>query len=128
MLTYHNGKPWGAILGTGFVLAVVGGLAAFSYHVQTNLEAVTLEITGKERITSVSGSDGSTSTTIKNYVYTDDEVYVVKDSFWNWHFRALTVWAKLPDGPATCDVTLSGYRWGYLSMSRNIIAADCVEG
>jgi hypothetical protein len=104
---------------------VVAGVL-WSVTLQRTVEDTTLLVTGKERITTVSGTDGNTNTKIKNFVYTDDEVYTVADSFWNWHFRAGTIWARIPEGRSTCQVTLSGKRMGFLSVSRNIIAADCV--
>ncbi|MFA7408270.1 MAG: hypothetical protein WCY93_10700 [Anaerolineaceae bacterium] len=70
-------------------------------------------------------SDGNTSSKWTNYVYSDQETYVVADSLWNWHFRAMTVWAQIPDGEATCVVKLAGIRNGFFSMFQNIIEADC---
>lgn len=106
-------------------VATIIGMTASSAAIQRKIEITTVTTTSKERLMSVSSSDGDTSTSFKNFVYTGDEVYVVKDSFWNWHFRAGTVYAQIPDEPATCEVTLSGVRWGFLSMHQNIIAARC---
>ncbi|AGH07423.1 secreted protein [Sulfitobacter phage phiCB2047-B] len=104
----------------GFVALVVTP----SILIQRTIENTTIEVQSKERLMSVSTSEGNTKTSYKNFVYSDDETYIVKDSLWNWHFRAATVYAKLPN-EGTCDVTLSGVRWGFLSMNQNIIAADC---
>jgi hypothetical protein len=89
--------------------------------IQWQLEETTLQVVSKERLTNFRNNE----TTHENFVYTDDETYVVADSFWNWHFRARTVWAEIPDEGGTCRVTLSGVRWGFLSLHQNIIAAEC---
>lgn len=102
---------------------VIGGIGTSAF-IQRTLEDKTITVTEKERITSFSSSDGTTKTTIENFVYSDEEVYSVKDSLWNWHFRAGTVYAKIPE-TGTCNVTLSGMRIGFFSMNQNIIAADC---
>ena len=109
-----------------FVVAFFGILALPSYFIQTNIEYTTIDVVNKERLLSVSSdSEGKSRSEYKNFVYTADESYIVKDSLWNWHFRAGTVFAQIPDGKSTCEVTLSGYRWGFVSMYQNIIEADC---
>jgi hypothetical protein len=107
-------------IGFGFFPAL--GLS--SYLISQNIEQIAINVVSKERIMKVSTSNGTTSTNIKNFIYTDSETFVVEDSFWNWHFRAGTVYAKIREG-ATCNVTVVGYRWGFLSMYQNIIEADC---
>ncbi|TRL39847.1 hypothetical protein [Rhizobium straminoryzae] len=114
------------IIGVAVVPMLVVALLGASYAIQTHIEQKTIRVQGKERLTKVtSDSDRKTSTTFKNFVYSDDEVYVVEDSLWNGHFIAMTVYSGIKIG-ATCRVTLSGYRFGFLSMYQNIIAADCV--
>lgn len=113
-----------SIAGVLAVTACIGGATFASYKIQTHLVEATITLESKERLMSVSSADGNTSTDFKNFVYTADEVYGVRDSFWNWHFRAMTVYASLPDS-GECDVILSGYRWGYLSTTQNIISATC---
>lgn len=108
----------------GAVALLCGAMAGFGYWNQTHITTVTATVTGKERITEISGSDGETKTVVKNYVYTDLDTYRVKDSFWNGHFRAATVYASIPE-KGTCELTLSGHRSGFLSLQQNIIAADC---
>ena len=103
-----------AILGTGASCAVA-----------THLEETEIEVVSKERLLQLSSSsDGGTSSSLRNFVYTADESYVVEDSLWNGHFRAGTVYARIREGQR-CKVTLSGYRFGFFSMYQNIIAADC---
>lgn len=113
----------------GFVIMLfvgfIGASMVGSYLIQTNIEHATINVVSKERLLNVStDSEGKTSSKWENFVYTDEETYKVADSFWNWHFRARTVYAKIKEG-STCDVTLSGYRWGFLSAHQNIIEAEC---
>ena len=103
----------------GFVMAI--GLALSSALIQWQLEETTLNVVSKERLSNYSNGE----TTFENFVYTEDETYVIADSFWNWHFRARTVWAEIPEDGGTCVVTLSGVRWGFFSMHQNIISAEC---
>lgn len=113
-------------IGFGATAAIIGAAVFASYKIQTHIETKTIEVVSKERLMSVSSTDGKTKTKFENFVYSEDEVYWVRDSIWNWHFRAMTVYASIPES-GTCEVTLSGYRWGYLSMAQNIIDADCTE-
>jgi hypothetical protein len=103
----------------GFIMAI--GLTLSSALIQWQLEEATLTVVSKERLANFRDNQ----TTYENFVYTDDETYVVADSFWNWHFRARTVWAEIPEDGGECQVTLSGVRWGFFSMHQNIISAEC---
>lgn len=100
-------------------LAMVGvfvGMAAFGAWNQKHREVTVIEVVGKERV--------PTKDSAKNFVYSSSETYIVKDSIWNGHFRAGTVYAKIPE-KGTCQVTLSGRRMGFISSYQNIIAASC---
>lgn len=112
-----------ALLATAVAAAFIAS-SLISYNIATHIEQKTIVVDGKERLLKVDSSDGKTSSSYKNFVYAGGEAYVVEDSFWNWHFRAGTVYASLREG-ATCQVTLAGYRFGFLSMYQNIIAANC---
>jgi hypothetical protein len=104
-------------------LATAGGIG--SYLFETHLEDRVIAVVSKERLMSISTNNkGGTSSSWTSFVYSSDETYVVADSLWNWHFRARTVYAQIKEG-ASCHVTLSGYRWGFLSTHQNIIAANC---
>lgn len=108
-----------------FGLILFAALGVLSYSIQTHTEKLSIHVTNKERLLKVdTDKDGSTSTSYKNFVYTDDETYVIEDSFWNWHFRAGTVYAKIHPNQ-TCDVVVAGYRVGFFSMYQNIIEAEC---
>lgn len=109
------------------VLAIlfIGFMLVASYKIATHIEETTITVVSKERLMEIgTDSEGRSHTTYKNFVYSDDEAYVVADSMWNGHFRARSVYAQVHEG-ATCRVTLSGYRFGFLSMHQNIIAAEC---
>jgi hypothetical protein len=113
------------------VVAMVGLFAVPSYLNQTHLQRLTIEVTGKERIskdTFRTDSDGKLSggTTIHNFVYTPEETYEVRDSLWNGHFRAMTVYARIPEA-GTCEIVLSGRRMGFFSLTQNIIEAECQQ-
>lgn len=108
----------------GFVILLFVIITFINYSIQTHTETTTLTFVDKERLLVVSSGENGTSSKYENVAYTDDEVYSVQDSFWNWHFRARTVYAQIELG-VPCQVTLSGYRMGYLSMQQNIIAVSC---
>ena len=107
----------------GIALAGISVISIPSLLIQRQLETTTIEVVSKERLLKISGENNNSSH--QNFVYTANEVYRVKDSFFNWHFRAATIYALIPETGGTCEVTLSGVRWGFLSMSKNIIAAKC---
>ena len=110
----------------GMIMGVIALFAVPSYMINSKIETATIQVVSKERLMKVgTNGDGGSKTSYQNFVYSADESYVVEDSIWNWHFRAGTVYAKIPDGEATCDVTLSGMRMGFFSMYQNIIEADC---
>lgn len=114
-----------AFIQLGLTALLIGGGLYASYTVSRHTEEATITVRSKERLLRVSSnSDGGSTSSYQNFVYTDDEAYTVQDNLWVGHFNARTVWAKIHEG-ATCKVTLSGYRIGWLSMSQNIIAADC---
>jgi hypothetical protein len=106
-----------------FVASIPATIAG-SYLVSRNVERLQISVVSKERLLKVSSSDGKTSTSFQNFVYTDSETFKVDDNLWHWHFRSGTVYAQIREG-AVCDVTVVGYRWGFLSMYQNIIAASC---
>jgi hypothetical protein len=111
----------------GFVfLAIVflGLAGGVSYAVQTHTEVRTIHVVSKERLLQVDTDKDGSSSSYKNFVYTDNEAYVVQDSLWNGHFTAGTVYAQI-HANSNCLVTLAGYRFGFLSMYQNIIAAKC---
>lgn len=107
------------------VLAIAAIFGAISYSIQSHIEKTEINVTSKERLLSVTNDGkGNTSSTYRNFVYTDNETYVVKDSVWNGHFTSATVYARVKIG-SRCKVTLAGYRVGFLSMFQNIIEVEC---
>lgn len=116
-------SPIKTVAALAIPLLAVGVIS--SAVIQRNLETATIEVVSKERLLNMNTNDeGQVTSSYENFVYSNDEAYVVADSLWNWHFRARSVYAQIQEG-AICEVTLSGYRWGFLSMHQNIIAADC---
>lgn len=116
-------RTFGAIVG----LLLMSGLAYASYVNASHIERKRIHVESKERLLRVtSDKDGGTSSSYENFVYASDEVYVVKDSLWNGHFRAGTVYARVRE-KASCNVTVVGYRIGFLSLYQNIIEVECME-
>jgi len=114
-----------AVLTTIGVL-VIPVMLASSYMISQNVENKQIQVISKERLMKLSkDNEGNTRTSYQNFIYTEDETYIVEDTIWHWHFRAGTIYAKLKEN-TTCDVKVVGYRWGFLSMYQNIIEADCV--
>ena len=109
------------ILSTALLSALVLSSIGGSYYVSSVKEVMTVDTTGKERRMKV--QDGNT--TYDNFVYTDQGVFVVQDSFWNLHFTSSSVWNDIPNEPATCDIVAVGLRVGFFSMFQNIISAEC---
>jgi hypothetical protein len=107
-----------------FLIGVIPASLAGGYFISQNVEHLQINVVSKERLMKVSSSEGNTKTSFENFVYTDTETFKVEDNLWHWHFRAGTVYAQIHEG-ATCNVTVVGYRWGFLSMYQNIIAANC---
>ncbi len=114
-------KEWVIV---GAVSSIIIAAVCSSAYIQKRIEHAEIVVTGKERVSVVeSDRDGKTKTEIHSYVYAENEMYIVEDSAWNWHFTSGTVYAKINTGK--CHVTLSGIRWGLFSMYQNIIDADC---
>ncbi|MHC2481313.1 hypothetical protein [Rhizobium leguminosarum] len=114
-------------IGTAFVVSLVAAGLYAGYNNSRHIEHQTIFVESKERLLRISSDkDGNSSSSYRNFVYASDETYVVEDSIFNGHFRAGTVYAQIKE-KATCQVTLSGYRIGFLSLYQNIIAATCVR-
>lgn len=105
----------GTLLACLFFLAIVSFSVASKLHTEESV----ITVVNKERL--YKGSKDSTSW--ENFVYTDDDAYVVKDNLLKGHFLAMKVYTAIR--PGTCKVTTTGYRVGFLSMYKNIIKADC---
>ena len=107
---------------TAAIVAVAVSSIIFSIINGLHTEQKTIEVISKDRIMTYNPDSGSN---IENFVYAKDDVYVVKDSLLQGHFRALTTYSQIPEHPSTCDVTVVGYRIGLLSLKQNIIRANC---
>lgn len=115
----------GPLIGGALAAVLILGAAAFSISSALHLEAATINVITKERLQSIgTNSEGKVSSTQEFWVYTDQDSYRVQDSLLQWHFYSGKVYAQVKEG-ATCDVTLQGYRIGFLSMMQNIIEVEC---
>ncbi len=113
------------LIGAMLVVPLLGGMLYAGYTNSRHIEHKSIFVESKERLLRISSDkDGNSSSTYQNFVYASDETYVVADSVFNGHFRAGTVYAQIRE-KANCQVTLSGYRIGFLSLYQNIIAAAC---
>jgi hypothetical protein len=109
-----------AVFVAGFLAAIVAVSVSSALHVIEGR----IFIVSKERLLRVETTDGRTSSTQEYWVTGRDDLYRVEDSLLHWHFYSGQVYASLAEG-RECDVTLQGYRVGFLSMFQNTLAADC---
>lgn len=124
-MRYKEKNNTAAIIGGGLAALAIAGVSAFSIASALHLEQSTINVVSKERLQSIStNSDGKVSSKQEYWVYSDQDTYRVADSLLQWHFHSGQVYARVTEG-AACDVTLQGYRIGFLSMMQNIIAVDC---
>jgi hypothetical protein len=99
--------------------------ATFSVVNALHINEGRIQVVSKERLLKIqSDGDGNTYSRQEYWVTASDDLYRVQDSFLQWHFHSGRVYASIVEG-AKCNVTLQGYRIGFLSMFQNIIAADC---
>ena len=98
-----------------YFVALAGIKVASSLHTHQ----ATIEVVKKERLQKITGGN---SRFVHNVV-TKTDLYTVHDSILQWHFYSAQTYSNIEVG--TCDVTLQGYRIGFLSMKHNILKADC---
>jgi len=91
------------------VIAIAGSMILQLGMKQT----LTTTITNKERV--VKDKDSY------YLVWTDKEVFSLKDSFWNFQFRSSDLYGKLQPGK-TYEVVVYGLRIPFFSWYRNIIS------
>ena len=112
---YYEGHCLSLIL----TIAVIG-LIIFAIVCALNKDSVTATVTGKQ----VRGESGT------YYVYTDEEVFVMKDSPFYFRWDSSDDWSMLEIGETyefdvRCEYT--GYRIPILSRYRNIIDYELVD-
>ena len=99
--------------------ALFGVSAAVTYGTLETIKGVTITRNGERVCT---GTDKGTE--CKYLEYTKDEVFENTDSLVFFKFNSSDVHNTIVAGK-TCDLTVSGFRVPFLSMYRNILAADC---
>jgi len=77
-------------------------------------------VNSKERVQVVTGSGSSISTSYEFFVYTENEVFSLKDSISFMHFSTYDVYNSLKENNI-CKVDIAGWRIPFISMTRNII-------
>ena len=101
------------------IAAVILVIAIFTFNIASyfHTETFTSKVTGKERITKQSGKDNIESFYL---VYTDKGTIKLEDDLMRGNWESSDVYGRLkPD--STYTFTVSGYRFGFLSMYPNII-------
>ena len=101
-------------------LIVVASFAASLYQAVGTTDTVTVKVTGKERIVESSGE----KTTSKYLIFTEGEVFENTDTLFRMKFNSSDIYGKIKDGQ-TCTFTVNGWRVQFLSMYRNVLAAEC---
>ena len=109
---YYEGSCLSLILSA----IVVIGLIIFSIICALNKDSVTATVTDKQ----VRGESGT------YYVYTDEEVFVVKDSLFYSRWDSSDDWSMIEIGE-TYEFDVTGYRIPILSRYRNIIDYELVD-
>lgn len=100
------------------VITLFGGVG---YIMNSDIETTTVQVESKERQIK-RDSDGSISE--ERLIFTDKGVYMVHDNPYILHFRSLDVWGDLKEN-SRCQVAVTGFRAGYLSIKPNIVEAKC---
>ena len=109
---YYEGSCLSLILSA----IVVIGLIIFSIICALNKDSVTATVTDKQ----VRGESGT------YYVYTDEEVFVMKDSLFYSRWDSSDDWSLIEIGE-TYEFDVTGYRIPILSKYRNIIDYELVD-
>lgn len=114
---YHRDSDnKGSCLGLILSAILVIGLIIFAIVCALNKDSVTATVTDKQ----VRGESGT------YYVYTDEEVFVVKDSPFYFRWDSSDDWSMLEIGE-TYEFDVTGYRIPILSKYRNIIDYELVD-
>lgn len=101
------------------ITAVVLVIAIITLNIVSyvHTSTVTATVTGKERITQQSGKDNIESFYL---VYTDKGTMKLEDDLMRGNWESSDVYGRLKND-STYTFTVSGYRFGFLSMYPNII-------
>lgn len=103
-----------SILGILFVVALIGGMIVYSinYAYTEGKETITV----KTRWTKI--VDGTERYRITS---TDGQTFVIKDSIVHKQFESASLYANIDEGE-TYDIKTQGFRFGFLSNFKNIVA------
>jgi len=103
------------------ILIIVGvfSKAVVSY---TTERTVAVTVTGAERVCN-STSEGSDC---RYLVYTDQTTYENTDSLWRWKWNSSDLHGSLEED-ASYELTIIGFRLGFLSWYPNVIRAERAE-
>ena len=113
---YKDSDTKGSCLGLILSAILVIGLIIFAIVCALNKDTVFATVTDKQ----VRGESGT------YYVYTDEEVFVVKDSPFYFRWGSSDDWSMLEIGE-TYEFDVTGYRIPILSKYRNIIDYELVD-
>jgi hypothetical protein len=114
--------------GLGFVVGIVVILGILFANVAIHFgtqESVTFKVEHRERVIS-RDSEGKTTARYMVWAVTEagSEVFENTDSVLALKFNSADLYGAMTVGK-TCDATVTGFRVPFLSMNRNIIAAEC---
>lgn len=113
---YKDSDTKGSCLGLILGAILVIGLIIFTIVCALNKDTVIATVTDKQ----VRGESGT------YYVYTDEEVFVMKDSLFYFRWDSSDDWSMLEIGE-TYEFDVIGYRIPILSKYRNIIDYELVD-
>lgn len=104
------------LIGVGIILFLLIIVPAGKFVLDFYTESqITATVTDKERITEAKSS--------YYLVYTDKEVFTIQDSWVKWRWNSSDVYGDLEIGK-TYNLTVFGWRSGFLSLYRNILTYE----
>jgi hypothetical protein len=89
-------------------------------HFATMTTISGLVVQDKERVVTGSGADQES----KYLIFTDQETFENVDSWLALKFNSSDVYGSIVEG-STCEFTVTGWRFPFLSWYRNILEATC---
>lgn len=116
----NSTTQFAGVLFAGAIL-VAGALGASYYMANVNASTETVTITRDAEVV-IRGSGENTSQARE--VYTDAGVFVNQDSMWHGKWNSSDLHSMFVRG-ATCTIDTVGFRIPFLSMHKNIVAAEC---
>lgn len=104
---------------TLFVIIAIAVISIIIFNIASYVHTSTVSatVTGKERVTQMTGKDNFESFYL---VYTDKGTMKLEDDVLRGNWYSSDVYGRLQEG-TTYMFTVSGYRFGFFSMYPNII-------